>query len=248
MIFKLFACDVFTREVCSCIAASPHTVDVEFTEMGQHDRSDSLREILQAAIDRVEASGKRYEAILLAYGLCGNATAGLTARTAPLVLPRAHDCCTIFLGSRARFKELFSDNPSRPFSSGGYMERGDGYIHDSTTGRLLGLDRTYEDFVAQYGEENARYIMESLAPSRDANTDERVVYIDIPETAQPRLEEQCRRQAEADGREFVRVLGDIRLIRMLIDGTWPPEEFLVVQPGQRVRAVYDWEEVVRAGP
>jgi hypothetical protein len=222
-------------------------VDVEFTEKGQHEESDGLRRIIQEKIDGVEASGKAYDAILLAYGLCGNATADLTARGTRLVLPRAHDCCTIFLGSRERFKELFEDNPSRPFSSAGYMERGHEYLHDGSTGRLLGLDRSYEDFVAQYGEENARYIMESLSLSRDANTDDQVVYIDVPETSQRHYAEECKIKAESDERRFVLVPGNIRLIRMLIDGEWSPDELLVVEPGQTVRAVYDWEEIVRAG-
>ena len=232
--------------MCHCIARSPHTVDVEFTEKGLHEKSDGLRSTLQAKIDEVEASAKGYEAVLLAYGLCGNATAELEARGVPLVVPRAHDCCTIFLGSRRRFRELFGDNPSRPFSSGGYMERGDGYLHDSSTGKLLGLDRSYEDFVAEYGEENARFIMESLSLSRDAHTDDKVVYIDVPEVSQPRFAEQCRNQAQEEGRRLVLIPGDLRLVRMLIEGDWNPEEFLIVPPGRRVRAVYDWDEVVRA--
>ena len=247
MYLKLLACDVLTREVCHCIARSSHTIDVEFTEKGWHEESDRLRSILQEKIDAAEASGKGYDAVLLAYGLCGNSTAQLEARKTRLVLPRAHDCCTIYLGSRERFRELFGDNPSRPFSSAGYMERGEGYLHDGTAGKLLGLDRSYEDFVAQYGEENARYIMETLSLSRDANTDEKVIYIDVPETSQGEYAEACRRKAEEDGRRFVMVPGNIRLIRMLIEGEWDPEEFLIVEPGQRVRAVYDWQEIVRAG-
>jgi hypothetical protein len=247
MYFKLIACDVFTREVCHCIARSPHTVDVEFTEKGAHEDSDRLRILLQERIDKTAEKGTPYDAILLAYGLCGNATAQLAARNIRLVLPRAHDCCTIYLGSRRRFKELFSDNPSRPFSSAGYMERGDSYLHDGDTGRLLGLDRSYEDFVAQYGEENAKFIMETLTLSRDANTDNKVIYIDVPETSQEAYASLCRQNAETEGREFIRVEGDIRLIRQLVEGSWSDEEFLIVEPGQRIRAVYDWEEILRVG-
>ena len=247
MYFKLIACDVFTREVCHCIARSPHTVDVEFTEKGAHEDSDRLRILLQERIDKTAEKGTPYDAILLAYGLCGNATAQLAARNIRLVLPRAHDCCTIYLGSRRRFKELFSDNPSRPFSSAGYMERGDSYLHDGDTGRLLGLDRSYEDFVAQYGEENAKFIMETLTLSRDANTDNKVIYIDVPETSQEGYASLCKQNAETEGREFIRVEGDIRLIRQLVEGSWSDEEFLIVEPGQRICAVYDWEEILRVG-
>ena len=247
MYYKLVACDVLTREVCHCIARSPHTVDVEFTEKGQHEDSGRLRLLLQEKINR--AAGKRtpYDAILLAYGLCGNATAQLEARDTPLVLPRAHDCCTLYLGSRQRFKELFADNPSRPFSSAGYMERGDSYLHDGDTGRLLGLDRSYEDFVSQYGEENARYIMETLTLSRDAHTDDKVIYIDVPETSMEEYALLCRDTAEKDGRQFIRVEGDIRLIRKLVEGSWD-EEFLIVEPGQRTRAAYGWGEIIRTEP
>ncbi len=247
MYFKLIACDVLTREVCHCIACSSHTVDVEFTEKGAHEDSDRLRILLQQRIDKTAEKGTPYDAILLAYGLCGNATAQLAARNIRLVLPRAHDCCTIYLGSRRRFKELFSDNPSRPFSSAGYMERGDSYLHDGDTGRLLGLDRSHEDFVAQYGEENAKFIMETLTLSRDANTDNTVIYIDVPETSQEEYASLCKQNADTEGREFIRVEGDIRLIRQLVEGSWSDEEFLIVEPGQQIRAVYDWEEILRVG-
>jgi hypothetical protein len=247
MYFKLIACDVLTREVCHCIARSPHTVDVEFTEKGAHEDSDRLRVLLQGRIDGTADRGTPYDAILLGYGLCGNATARLAARNIRLVVPRAHDCCTIYLGSRRRFKELFSDNPSRPFSSAGYMERGDSYLHDGDTGRLLGLDRSYEDYVAQYGEENAKFIMETLTLSRDGNTDNKVIYIDVPETAQEEYASICKQNAETEGRQFIRVEGSIRLIQQMIDGSWSEDEFLIVEPGQRIRAVYDWEEILRVG-
>jgi len=31
------------------------------------------------------------------------------------------------------------------------------------------------------------------------------------------------------------------------EGSWSREEFLIVEPGQKTRAVYDWEEIIRAG-
>ena len=41
--------------------------------------------------------------MVLAYGLCGGVTAGLHAGSITLVIPRAHDFITIFLGSRDRY-------------------------------------------------------------------------------------------------------------------------------------------------
>jgi hypothetical protein len=71
---KLIACDVFMREICHLIARAPHVCDLEFTEKDAHNRSDTLRELLQQKIDA--SCDKGFEAVLLAFGLCGNAFFG----------------------------------------------------------------------------------------------------------------------------------------------------------------------------
>jgi hypothetical protein len=119
-----------------------------------------------------------YEAVLLGYGLCGNSTAGLKARRQPLVIPRAHDCCTLFLGSREKFAEHFGKRLSSQWSSHGYLERSVEYLGGTETGRNIGYDREYADLVEQYGEENAEYIWETLHPARNIGKDERI-YIDV---------------------------------------------------------------------
>jgi len=49
---------------------------------------------LQAAIDKVEE--RQYDALLMGYGLCNNGIVGLTTKSIPLVIPRGHDCITVF--------------------------------------------------------------------------------------------------------------------------------------------------------
>jgi hypothetical protein len=251
MELKLIACEVFFREICLCAASSPHRIDVEFTEKGAHDKSDVLRGIIQEKITAAESGTRRYDAILLGFGLCGNSVLGMRAGSVPLVIPRAHDCCTIFLGSRAEFARHFKDNPSMPFSSTGYMERGGTPIHEATTLDFVpGVSKEYQDLVAQYGEENARYIYETLTVSTDravGNTgDNRVVFIDVPEFSHLGFADRCRAQAEAAGKQFQVLPGDMRLIRKLVRGEWDPEEFLVVEPGRKIGGVYDWEKIMRA--
>jgi hypothetical protein len=247
MLLKLIACNVFQREACHCLARTPHTLDVEFTELGEHAHSATLRERLQGRIDAAETCGKRYDAVLLLFGLCGNATVGLAARATPLVLPRAHDCCTILLGSRAKYNEHFAANPSTPFSSNGYLERGDYFLRVGEQG--VGEVRSGDAFAAmveQYGAENARMIWETMHPESRKDRPHRAVYIDIPETAQAARAESFRAKAEAEGWAYERLEGSLRLIRKLIDAEWDAADFLVVEPGQRIAGVYDFEEIVRA--
>ena len=84
------------RELCAAVARSANLVDIEFLPKGLHDigqagMSSRLAEVL-SGVDE-----SRYEAILLGYGLCSNGLVGLGhAPINSLVVPRAHDCITLF--------------------------------------------------------------------------------------------------------------------------------------------------------
>ena len=56
---------------------------------------------------------------------------------------------------------------------------------------------------------------------------------------------EAQGEAEQRGWEYAKLRGDLRLIRMLLNGEWDPKEFLVVEPGQRIVARYD-EGIIRA--
>ena len=246
MLLKLISCNVFLREACLAIAHSPHTVDPDFFELGLHVQPDRLRQTLQAHIDATEQSAKQYDAILLLYGLCGNATVGLRAGKTRLVIPRAHDCCTILLGSKQRFQKHFGDNPSRPFGSVGYLERGSYFVRTDLGDSQIHYGDQYAALVEQYGEDNARYIWESMHPAELEVENNLVAFIDIPETAQVGAEQRFREKVVAEGKECVYVEGNLNLIRKLLDGDWAAEDFLIVEPGQQTAGVYDWQEVIRA--
>ena len=66
-----------------------------------------------------------YDALLLGYALCSGGIAGLSTKKIPLVVPRAHDCITLFLGSRERYQEYFFANGGTYFMTTGWFE------HDS---------------------------------------------------------------------------------------------------------------------
>jgi Protein of unknown function (DUF1638) len=248
MLLKLISCNVFQREACLCLARSPHVIDVEFFELGEHAQPTRLNQTLQAKIDETENAAKTYAAILLLYGLCGNATIGLQTRQTRLVLPRAHDCCTILLGSKQRFQEHFQDNPSRPFSSVGYMERGNYFLRTGADCGQVHYGDQFAALVEQYGEENAKYIWDSLHPQELEQTNNEVVFIDLPETAALRSADRFREKAAQEGKTCVHMQGSLALIRKLLDGDWDPDEFLVVEPGQQTVGVYDWTEIIRAKP
>lgn len=205
-----------------------------------------MRTLLQSRIYAAETCGKTYEAILLLFGLCGNSTVGLQARSTQLVIPRAHDCCTILLGSRQKFVQHFGDAPSTPFSSCGYLERSDYFLRTSDDGQTTlatGAGNGYKELVDKYGEEDAKFIWEQMHPQHDGN--KKAVFIELPETAHLGHADRFRSKATEAGKELVVLNGNLQLIRSLIHGQWPAEDFLIVPPGRSIDGVYDHDQIIR---
>ena len=243
MRLKLIACEIFYRELCAAVARSVNQVDVEFLPKGLHDvgqerMSARLAEVL-AAVDET-----RYEAVLLGYALCSNGVVGLAARGIPLVLPRAHDCITLFLGDRQRYLDYFQAHPGVYFKTSGWIERGEGltqYGRDSIP-HLSGMARSFEELAAKYGEDNARFLQQQLGDlTRNYSG---LTYIEMGVEPDDRFERQAREEAAERGWRFEKLAGDMTLIERLVNGPWDDERFLVVPPGGRVATSFN-ERIVK---
>ncbi|MDZ4198179.1 MAG: DUF1638 domain-containing protein [Kiritimatiellia bacterium] len=235
MRIRILACDVFRREFYDAAARSIHTVDLEFLPKGLHDLgAERMRERIQACLD-VPTSCER---ILLGYGLCNNGLVGLSAPAVPLIVPRAHDCMTLFLGGRKRYEEIFHALPGTYFHTSGWLERGDirEDLRDQTVPHRLGMDQTFEQLVEAYGEDNARFLQEEFAKA-DRHYG-RFAYIHMG-LEPDRFEDQSREKARQKGWEFLHLKGNPELIRRLTDGPWEDSDFLTVPPGRHICASHD---------
>jgi hypothetical protein len=231
---KLIACEILCREFADALARSPHVISVEFLGKGLHDRAGAaMRDELQRRIDAVPAD--EYDVILLGYALCGNGLHGLRARSLPVVVPRAHDCITLLLGSRARYEEEFARNPGTYFRSTGWMERGQGL--EPLVSIRTGAGASLEELIARYGEDNGRYLFRELNSYQQSYS--RLAYIHTGLEPDPEFARQAREEAAARHWEFAEIRGSLRLFRQLLAGDWPEEDFLVAPPGARIAARYD---------
>lgn len=242
MNLKLISCEIFYRELCSALARSPHRIDAEFLPKGLHDmESAEMRERIQAVIDKTDPG--RYDAVLLGYGLCNNGLAGVKARALPLILPRAHDCISLFLGSRQRYREYFDTHPGTYFLTSGWLERGEasGDLEELTIQHQLGINSTLQELIEQYGEENAEYLYETLC--QNPRNYSRFTWIPMG-VEPPGMDAQARFRAEEREWEFETVPGDMTLLEKLVNGIWEDADFLRVEPGSEIKPSYN-EDIVR---
>jgi hypothetical protein len=240
MRLKCLACEVLARPIYHFAASSPHIIDVELLERGLHNVSANLRNQLQMKIDAVDT--QKYDHILLAYGLCGLSLNGIKSSSLPLVIPKAHDCITLFLGSRARYLEQFSKEPGTYWYTQDYFERGDDHPDQMPMGVSLSLDREklYKKYVEKYGREKAEYLMDTMK-SWEAHYD-RAAFIDLGLVDGSAVKKLAEDEAHLKGWKFESLEGDLTLIRKLIYGDWD-SDFLVVQPGDSISIAYDNEVV-----
>jgi hypothetical protein len=251
MFLKVIACEILFREVCHLAARTPGLLDLEFVPQGLHDVPAKGRLGIQQRIDATPPN--KYDAILLGYGLCSNILAGLAARHTPLVIPRAHDCIALFLGSKERHAKLFHQHPGTYYYTSGWLEcrqrRGDGAPENSgallPASATIGGPGTYEKWVHKYGEAKARYLVEVM--NRWTQTYTHGLLIDL-EFARPLgLRERVQRICAEHGWQYKEVPGDLGLLERGLAGRWDPKEFLCVPPGRKVEATYD-EDVVGLAP
>lgn len=242
MKLKVIACDVLYREVCHACAESKHLTKAVFIPFGLHNTPSDLRLRLQEEIDATSAD--EFDAVALAYGLCSRGTADLTARSIPIILPKAHDCITLLLGSRAHYDEEFSNHPGTYYYSAGWIEKKQGEVRQGyiTEAEEADRDARFREYVRKYGEDNARYLMEQEALWVANYT--RTVFIDVGLGDVDSYRRFTQELAQSHGWAYDELRGDRRLIDKLIHGEWD-DDFLRVEPGHTIAESFD-SEIVRS--
>lgn len=249
--FLLLACHVVWRELCQTAAVSPHELFPVFLKQGLHNEPDNLRARVQEQIDladqiaekTIEELGQEqpYDAILLGYGLCSNGIAGLRSKYYKLVVPRGHDCITLLLGSKEAYRSYFDNNPGVYWYNGGWI----------ATGTMPGPERIAllrkifmeryedEDTVEFLLEEEFRW-MKNYSETCFVRQDDLLV----SDQAKEQWQSFCRSCASWCGWKYNEIEGDLGLLQKLVNGDWPADAFLVLEPGQVLQPSFD-EDIVK---
>jgi len=231
----LLACSVFEREIALLAADAPHIRETRFYEIALHDRPDELRAKLQAELAEIDARDD-IEAVILAYGLCGRGTAGLRAGRHPFVLPRAHDCITVFLGSKEHYAAHQRACPTCYYYTPGW----------NRARRVPGPDKiaaTREQLAGKFDEDDIEFLIESEQETWALH--DTATYIDLGTDEAEAEADYAKRCADHLGWKFEHIRGDPALLRDLLWGNWDDSRFQTIRPGEMLGHSPD-ENVLRA--
>lgn len=208
---KVIACATVIEELQPFL---PEGMQRHVLDFGLHTRPAGLRAALQAEID----ASTDAEAILLGYGMCSRAVIGVEARHATLVMPRVHDCISIFLGSHDAYTDQVRREPGTYYLTKGWIAVGDSPFEQVK--RLAG----------KHGPARARRMVDLMLRHYT-----RLAYIDTGAYEQESFRDYARRTAEEFGLRFEEIDGAPGLVRKLVEGPWD-DELVVVPPGGTVTA------------
>jgi hypothetical protein len=222
---QLIVCKVLQREAYFCAARSRNIVDVVLMPQGLHNEPDRLRREVQKTLERTrDIQDRPYDASLLGYGLCSNGTVGLGAEI-PIVIPRAHDCITLLLGSKERYQEYFDSHRGVYWYSPGWIESGKQPSRER-------YDLLLREYIQKYGQDNAQYLME--VEQTWMKEYQWATYVNWGLIDSESYKAFTRECATFLHWTYDECQGDTGLMQRFVDGAWSDEEFLIVPPGRRI--------------
>lgn len=210
----LIACEVFRDEF---EAVSPPQVVRVYLPQGLHRTPGKMPAAIQEAID---AASSRADVVLLGYGLCSNGVAGVFARSAPIILPRVHDCIALLLGSRERYEAEMEACAGTYYITPGWAKYG-----------RTSLTAYKEEYLPKFGEEDARYIAHECLKHY-----KRVVLINHGAGDVDLGRAHAREFAELFNLEYVEMPGSLDYLRRLVRGPWDEADFVRTPPGHAISA------------
>ena len=207
---KVIACATVIEEMLPLM--SPQ-LTWEVLPFGLHSNPEKMRTALQTAIDAAPAN---VETILLGLSLCAKSVVGLKSDRHTLVIPKADDCITIFLGSMAQYREQQRNEPGTLYLTKGWIESG------------TPLDEQREIMVKKYGEQKAGILFKKMLHGY-----KRLAFINTGNYELERYRTRSQEIAERLQLRYEEIQGNNSLVKKLLNGPWD-DEFVVASPGHTV--------------
>jgi hypothetical protein len=211
----VIACRVMEPEL-SHLSQGAEGLGIVYLDQSLHRTPQDMAPLIQA---RIDAAGDQMAQVVLGYGLCSNGIAGVRARAAEIIVPKAHDCIALFMGSLGRYAELSAQNPGTYYLTPGWVAEGKdplGIMEDEYTQRV--------------GRENAEWVMREELKHYTLLT-----LIDTGALPVEALRARAQANAAFFGMHYRELAGSPEYFRQLLHGPYPVDNFFRVEPGQEIQ-------------
>ena len=207
----IISCRMIEQELAKILDEEHIDIPVLYVPAGLHLEPEKLREYLQNLIDSIE----NVDRILMTISNCGNATVGLTATNAELVLPNCSDCIDLML-TREKFADLVRSRDSM-FMTESWLEKSETFPGG------------YLEAEERYGTEAANEMLRMMYENYN--------YYELIDTGTYDVEvvkEYLSPRAEVAGMTFRIVDGPCEPLRKLVRGQID-DDFIIVPKGESVK-------------
>ncbi|WP_246637713.1 DUF1638 domain-containing protein [Crassaminicella profunda] len=195
-----------------------------------HEYPKDMHKILQQKIDELEKVKDQYDYILLGFGLCGNVLEDLESRSIPIVAPRAHDCITLFMGSKETYEKYFKENTGTMYYIESWIDR-NGLKKERKELESIGMNNSYEEYVEKYGEENAKYLIQMADEWKSRYN--KALYISS-ELKHKDFSKEVKELAEERNWDYEERKNNCDLIKKMVNGEWQENKFLIVDQHSKI--------------
>ncbi len=208
----VLACTVMEREIRRFENGK---VEFKFFDYGLHRTPENMSKALQMEIDQIPEMN--YDRIVLGYGLCSNGIVGVCARKHPVIVPRIHDCISLFLGSTESYRNHSTEHPGTYYLTPGWIEKGETPLSK------------FNSYAQSHGEETARWVLHE-----EMKNYTRILLINTAVYDMEPYRRIARQNAAFLGISYEEIQGSSALFRSLVRGPWE-RDFLIIDRGETIQ-------------
>lgn len=211
MKYLVIACNIMRDEL---LRFQANGISFVFLEQSLHRTPQKMRPFIQAEIDKAEEQNWDY--IILSYGLCSNGILGVKSKNHSIVIPRVHDCITLFLGSCEKFMEEHNKEPGTYYLTKGWIEEGKSPI---------GI---YQEYRQRYDKETAEWVIRE-----ELKNYTRIVLVEMGAESEA-LREYAKENADFLHLRYEELKGSLLFFEKMLQGCWD-KDFIILRPGEEVK-------------
>jgi len=210
--YRVIACSIMKDEL---LHFQKEGVSFVFLEQSLHRTPQKMPAAVQEEINKAANGDDDY--IVLGYGLCSNGILGIRPIRQPVVIPRAHDCISLFLGSTERYQEEHEKEPGTYYLTKGWIDEGKS---------PLGI---FAEYCQRYDKKTAEWVIRE-----ELKNYKRIAMVHSGNGLSEKHQAHARENAQFFNLRYEEIAGSLDYFARMFGGMWG-KDFLILHPGQEVK-------------